>query len=158
MKKGPNDASGIVWALGVFFFKFFFSILLTTKAHSSQRRPPKANAGPRKPTAANAGPQKPTAANDGPRRPTQAHESPQQPTQANAGPPSRALVFFLFSFFFCFHPEMRLRPPFFTCFFSFLFSFSFSFSFHCPGLEMHLGPSFFVSFLFSFNVYSMYIN
>src|ERR1700678_1139596 len=43
--------------------------------------------------------------------------------------------FFLFSFFFCFHPEMHLRLPFFTCFFSFLLCFSngalcfFSFSF-----------------------------
>src|ERR1700678_3155925 len=30
----------------VCFFQFFSSILLTTKAHSSQQRPPKANAGP----------------------------------------------------------------------------------------------------------------
>src|SRR5271168_1347017 len=59
MKKSPNDASGVVWALGVFFFlQCFSSILLTTKAHSSQRWPPKANAGPQKPTAANAGPRR----------------------------------------------------------------------------------------------------
>src|ERR1700678_3465976 len=86
MKKGPNDASGVVWALGVVFFHFFSSILLTTKAHSSQRRPLKANAGPQKPTAANAGPQKPTAANDGQRRPTQGDEGPQQLTQVHKGP------------------------------------------------------------------------
>src|ERR1700678_287214 len=86
MKKGPNDASGVVWALGVFFFQFFSSILLTTKAHSSQRRPLKANAGPQKPTAANAGPRRPTAANDGQQRPTAANAGRRRPTAANAGP------------------------------------------------------------------------
>src|ERR1700678_888526 len=62
----------------VCFFLFFSSILLTTKAHSSQRRPPKANAGPRKPTAANAGQCRPTKAHGSQRRPMQAHESPRQ--------------------------------------------------------------------------------
>src|SRR5271168_3974176 len=85
-KKGPNDVSGVVWALGVFFFSIFSSILLTTKAHSSQRRPPKANTGPQKPTAANAGPPRPTAAPAGPRRPTQVDQGPQQPTQVHEGP------------------------------------------------------------------------
>src|SRR5271168_2381949 len=51
-KKGPNNARRVIWALGIFFL-FFSSILLTTKAYSSQRRPQKANVGPRKPTAAN---------------------------------------------------------------------------------------------------------
>src|SRR5271168_4385062 len=47
-KKGPNDTSGVVWVLGVFFV-LFFSILLTThyvrpffgpdSAHESQQRP-----------------------------------------------------------------------------------------------------------------------
>src|ERR1700678_1620291 len=52
-KKGPNDASRVIWALGVCVFFFFFSVLLTMKAHSSQRRPTTANAGQRRPTAAN---------------------------------------------------------------------------------------------------------
>src|ERR1700678_4341491 len=66
-------------------FYFISSILLTTKAHSSQQWPPKANAGPQKPTAANAGPQKPTAANDGQRRPTADNAGPRRPTAANDG-------------------------------------------------------------------------
>src|SRR5271155_142483 len=47
-EKGPNDASGVVWAIGKFFLKCIFSKCTTyppkpTKAHSSQRRPMQAH-------------------------------------------------------------------------------------------------------------------
>src|ERR1700678_4034675 len=69
-QKGPKRR---VWCrLGprCVFFQIFSSILLTTKAHSSQRRPPKANAGPRKPTAASDGQRRPMKADADQRRPT----------------------------------------------------------------------------------------
>src|ERR1700678_1295752 len=85
-KKGPNNVSGVVWALGVFFFSNFSSILLTTKAHSSQRRPPKAQAhkSPQQPTQANTGPRQPTTANKGQRRSTKAHSSQHRSTKAHS--------------------------------------------------------------------------
>src|SRR6202522_1510976 len=80
----------------VCFLNFFFSVLLTTKAHSTQRRPTKANTGPQQPTEGQHRPTKahstqrrPTKAhstNDGQQRPTAAHEGPQHPTTANKGP------------------------------------------------------------------------
>src|ERR1700678_10068 len=93
-KKGPNDVSGVVWALGVFLFHLFYSILITTRhespqqptqAHESPRQPMTANKGQRRPTAANAGPQRPTAANDGQRRPIHAHEDKKRPNDADSG-------------------------------------------------------------------------
>src|ERR1700678_3047659 len=97
MKKGPNDRR-VVWALGVFFFSIFSSILLTTKSHSSQRRPPKANAGPQKPTAANTGQQRPTAANDGQQRPTQAHKDQKGPNDASGVVWALGVFFSIFFF------------------------------------------------------------
>src|SRR5271168_1173430 len=107
-KKGPNDASGVVWALGVFLFHLFYFILITTR-HESPRQPMTANEGQRRPTQVNEGPQLPMTANEDKKGPNDAsgvvwalgvfffhlfyfilittrHENPQQPTQANAGP------------------------------------------------------------------------
>src|ERR1700678_3332813 len=63
---------------------------------------------------------------------------------------------------------MGFRLPFFSCFFSFLFCFSngalcfflflFLFLFTVQGLRRISGLRFFFSFLFSFNVYRLYIN
>src|ERR1700678_1047383 len=92
-KKGPNNARRAVWAVGVFFFHFFSSISLTTNTHSSQQRPPKANAGPQKPTLANAGQRRPTKAHGSQRRPTKANAGQRRPTAANDGQqrPTQAL-------------------------------------------------------------------
>src|SRR5271168_883172 len=65
-KKGPNDASGVVWALGVFLFHVFYFILITTR-HESPRQPMTANEGQRRPTQVNEGPQQPKTANEGQR-------------------------------------------------------------------------------------------
>src|SRR5271155_2642803 len=108
MKKGPNDASSVVWAIGKFFFKCTIYFLPTTPivglddAHESPRRPTAANEGQRKPTKIKKGPNDatcivwaignfffkctiyflPTTPIVGP---DDAHEGPQQPTKANAG-------------------------------------------------------------------------
>src|SRR5271168_654735 len=105
-KKGPNDTSGVVWALGVFFFSNFFSILLTTKAHSSQRRPPKANAGPQQPTQVHEGPQQPMTANEGQHRPTKTKRAQTTPSGV-----VWALGVFFFHFFDFILITMRQRPP-----------------------------------------------
>src|SRR5271155_2887720 len=94
-KKGPNDASGVVWALGVFLFHLFYFILITTR-HESPRQPMTANEGQRRPTAANTGPQRPTAANDGQRRPTQAHEDKKGPNDASGVVWALGVFFFKF--------------------------------------------------------------
>src|ERR1700678_2960898 len=76
----------IIMTIGVFFFQFFSSILLTTKAYSSQRWPPEAtqaHKSPHLPTQANAGPRKPTAASDGQQRPTTANEGQCRSTKAH---------------------------------------------------------------------------
>src|ERR1700678_2720702 len=96
-KKAPNDARGVVWALGKVFF-CFFSVLLTTQAHSSQRRPTQANTGQHRPMKANAGPRRRKGAQTTPGASLGPqgsffffflrfidNESPQQPTTANAG-------------------------------------------------------------------------
>src|ERR1700678_2618783 len=75
MKKGPNDVSGVVWALGMFLFYFIYFILITTR-HESPRQPMTANKGQRRPTKANAGQRRPTAANDGQQRPTKTKKGP----------------------------------------------------------------------------------
>src|ERR1700678_4048280 len=56
MKKGPNDARCVVWAIGEFFFECTIYFLPTTPIVG--------------PDDANKGPQRPTAANEGQRRPT----------------------------------------------------------------------------------------
>src|ERR1700678_3853015 len=78
-KKGLNDASGVVWALGVFLFHLFYFILITTR-HESPQQPTQANAGPRKPTAANDSQRRPTKAHAGQRRPTAANDGQRRPT------------------------------------------------------------------------------
>src|SRR5271168_3539018 len=99
-KKGPNDASGVVWALGVFLFHLFYFILITTR-HESPRQSMTANEGQRRPTAANTCPQRPTAANDGQRRPTQAHEDKKGPNDTSGV--VWALGVFFFKFFLPFY-------------------------------------------------------
>src|ERR1700678_1708468 len=85
-KKGPNDVSGVVWALGVFFFQFFLPFYL-------QQRSIAANDGHQRPTQAHESPQQPTTANEGQCRPTKAHSShrvandgQQRPTKTKKGP------------------------------------------------------------------------
>src|SRR5271168_5163118 len=108
-KKGPNDASGVVWALGVFLFHFLYFILITTRHES-----------PRQPMTANKGQRRPTKANDGQRRPTQVGKGPQQPMTANEGQqrqkgPKRRVwrrlgprcVFYLFILFYSYYYETR---------------------------------------------------
>src|ERR1700678_2983536 len=85
-KRGPNNASGIVWAP-------------FTGQHHHQGST-KANAGSRMPTAANAGRRRPTAATDGQKRPTQAPEDEKGPKRCVwhcLGP-----RYFFFFYFFVF--------------------------------------------------------
>src|ERR1700678_440138 len=56
MKKGPNDASSVVWAIGEFFFECTIYFLPTTPIVG----PDDAHEGPRRPTAANKGQRRPT--------------------------------------------------------------------------------------------------
>src|SRR5271168_3079078 len=121
-KKGPNDASGVVWALGVFLFHVFYFILITTR-HESPRQPMTAHEdekgpkqrvwrclGPRcvsfsfilfysyyyetrKPTAANDGQQRPTKANAGQRRPTAANDGQRRPTKTKRAQTTRLASF-----------------------------------------------------------------
>src|SRR5271168_2074222 len=90
-KKGPNDASGVVWALGVFLFHFFYFILITTR-HESPRQPMTANEGQRRPTQVNEGPQQPMTANEGQRR----QKGPKQRVWRRLGPRCVSFPCFLF--------------------------------------------------------------
>src|ERR1700679_3613939 len=62
MKKGPNDARCVVWAIGKFFFECTIYFLPTTPivgpddAHKSPRRPTAANKGQCRPTKMKKGP------------------------------------------------------------------------------------------------------
>src|ERR1700678_3606337 len=56
MKKGPNDARCVVWAIGEFFFEYTIYFLPTTPIVG----PDNAHEGPRRPTAANKGQRRPT--------------------------------------------------------------------------------------------------
>src|ERR1700678_488927 len=135
-KQGPNDARPVVWARGVSFLFFFFSVLLTTKAYSSQRRPIKANTGQCRPTA-------------GPRGGFTHHHHPPLPTSSTssttitrARDASRTLV----SSFYSppspsLGPETRLEPS--VSFYLFYFILYFT------GAETRLGPLF-VLFYFYF--------
>src|SRR5271168_2627548 len=74
-KRGPNDASGIVWALGTFFFFIsscfnIYELIMSPTGQHHHQGSTKANAGPRRPTQVNEGPQQPTTANEGQHRPT----------------------------------------------------------------------------------------
>src|ERR1700678_116736 len=134
-KKAPNDARGVVWALGKVFF-CFFSVLLTTQAHSSQRRPTQANTGQHRPTKDNAGPRRrkgatgkfffsfsvllttkahssqgrPTQANTGQCRPTKAHEDKTGPKLHQTRRLCQRCVF-SFLFFLCFIDNESLQQP-----------------------------------------------
>src|ERR1700678_2456229 len=108
MKKGPNDARCVVWAIGEFFFECTIYFLPTTPIVG----PDDAHKGPQRPTAANKGQRRSTKMKKGPNDarcvvwaigkvffkctiyflpttpivgPDNAHKGPQQPTKANAG-------------------------------------------------------------------------
>src|SRR5271168_2094472 len=66
-KKGPNDASDVVWARIGMCFTFYFLFFYYYEAHEGPQQPTTANDGQRRPMQVNEGPQQP-------RRPTQAHE------------------------------------------------------------------------------------
>jgi hypothetical protein len=99
---GPNDASCVVWALGILCHGMSVTMsaaaphsphphphthLWPGDAHNGpQRRPTAANEGERRPTAAHAGQRRSTAANEAPHQPTKPHTSQRSPTPANDGP------------------------------------------------------------------------